>query len=142
MINLYEYHSKPNSLEQYENRVAIIPRLAYNYAIETKQRFEAGEPAIMKIPYNALWYALYVIKCRWPEAEPAIMKDPWFAYLYAENIIQGRWEAGETAIMKDSLGAYEYAVNIIKDRWREAEPTIMKDPGYWRWYKKHFQIQE
>ena len=76
MINLYKYHSNPETLEQYNNRTAIIPSLAYNYAIETKQRFPAGEPYIMKKPNWAFWYALEIIKGRWPEAEPSIMNHP------------------------------------------------------------------
>ena len=39
MLNLYKYHSKPNTLEQYKNRVAIIPELAYNHAKKNKTTF-------------------------------------------------------------------------------------------------------
>ena len=76
-MNIYEYISDPTTLDEYENRLTIVPELAYEYAIETKQRFEAGERAIMKDPYSAYSYAAYIMNSRWPEAEQAIMKNPY-----------------------------------------------------------------
>ena len=113
-MNLYEYHTNPEKLDQYENRSIIVPELAYKYVLETNQRFEAGERAIMKDPEYAYWYAQKVIKGRWPEAEPVIIKDPYWAYLYA--------------------------IYVIKGRWPEAEPVIMKRAYYWYLYKNNLEL--
>ena len=83
MLNVYKYHTKPNQLDEYENRVAIIPELAYYYARD-------------------------IIKGIWPEAEPYIMKDPHYAYYYALYRIEGRWEAAEPYIMKDEYWWNKY----------------------------------
>ena len=115
MINLYQYHKKPKMLDQYENRLTIVPELAYYHAKKTKQRFPAGETAIMKNPRSAYGYAINIINDRWQEAEPSIMKSP--------------------------INAHWYARDIIKGRWPEAEPYIMKDPYEWNNYKSQFGIQ-
>ena len=115
MITVYKYHSEPNLLEQYDNRTTIVPELAYYNAINTKNRFEAGERAIIKSPFYAYCYARDIIKGRWPEAEPTIIKKPNYAYMYTKYIIKGRWP--------------------------EAEPTIMKDEYWWNKYKEQFGIQ-
>ena len=134
-MNIYKYHSEPKTLEQYENRLTIVPELAYNHAIETNQRFEAGEPSIMNHPNWAFWYASDVIEGRWPEAESVIMNDPGYAYRYALDIIKGRWPEAEPSIMKSPTWAYLYAIKLIKCRWPEAEPYIMKDPHCWNNYQ-------
>ena len=85
-MNLYEYHSTPSLLDEYDNRITIIPELAYNYASETNQRFLAGERAVMKDPEWAYWYAIGIIKCRWEAAEPTIMKDSFYWTLYKKHI--------------------------------------------------------
>ena len=141
-MNLYNYHSNPNILDQYDNRVAIITELAFKYAEKTNQRFRFGEHAISKDPYYACYYAREIMKCRWPEAEPTIMKDSLYAYCYAKYVIKDRWLEAEPTIMKDPYFAYQYALYVIKSRWCEAEPYIMKKPYYWRCYKDHFGIRE
>ena len=141
MLNLYKYHTKPEKLDQYENRLTIVPELAYKYAVETNQRFEAGERAIMKDPYYAYLYALNIIEGRWREAEPYIMKDPDYAIQYARDIIKGRWPEAEPYIMNNPYYAYWYARDIIKGRWPEAEPYIMKTNFYWDNYKNRFGIR-
>ena len=70
------------------------------------------EPYIMKDPKWAYYYALNVIKDRWPEAEPYIMKDPAWAHAYALKVIKGRWPEAEPYIMKDPDWAYYYAREI------------------------------
>ena len=84
-MNLYKYHSEPNSLDECENRLTIVPELAYKYALETNQRFEAGEPAIIKNPRYAYSYAAYIMNSRWPEAELVIMKNPLYWNYYTNH---------------------------------------------------------
>ena len=44
----------------------------------------------------AYWYALYVIRARWPEAESVIMADPGWAALYQTIIIGVSGKKGTT----------------------------------------------
>jgi hypothetical protein len=124
-------------------------RLAYKFYEKTKQRSPELEPIIMKDPYIAYDYAVYVIQGRWKEAEPYIMKDPDRAYQYTLNIINGnikdgdvkiRWPEAEPYIMKNPDFAYDYAVYVIKGRWKEAEETIKKYPYHWDRYKQLFKL--
>ena len=68
-------------------------------------------------PDLACYYALYVIKGRWPEGEPAIAKDPRWAYFYARHVIKGRWPEAEEATAKS-----EY-----KDRYLQHFPDAKDD---------------
>ena len=141
MLNLYKYHTKPDKLNQYDNRNTIVPELAFDYANETYQCFEAGERAIMKSSFYAYLYAENIIEGRWEAGEPAIIKDPKYAYQYANYIIKGRWLEAEQVIMKDKWYAYLYARDIIKGRWEAGETAIMKDPCWWNIYKKQFGVK-
>ena len=49
----------------------------------------------------AYWYALHIIKGRWPEAEATIMTSSYWAYWYAYNVIKGRWPEAEAIILSD-----------------------------------------
>ena len=152
-MNLYKFHTKPESLPHYQdykkyhpNILTGIPKkpsvkqltlmkrnllLAYRYAFyDLRGRWPEAEPYIMKDPFYAFGYARNVIKGRWPEAEPYIMKDPEFALNYSVMVIKGRWPEAEPYIMKDPEQAFEYAVHILQNRWPEAEPYIMKNPHY------------
>ena len=55
-MNLYNFHTNPEQLEGYKNRLRV-PKLAYEYARDD-------------------------IKGRWPEAEDMIAKDPSWARYY------------------------------------------------------------
>ena len=101
MMNLYEYHTNPETLYGYKDRFKI-PLFAWEEAERTGN---------------------------WTEAEPYIMKDPYYAYMYARDIRKkGRWKEAEPYIMKDPSSAFLYARWVIGDRWTEAEPYIMKNP--------------
>ncbi len=112
-----------NKLSQYIPNIGIFIDKESPIYIET----------VKSIPSSAYWYAIDVIKGRWPEAEPTIMKDPEFAVNYADNVINGRWPEAEPWIMKSPKQSCYYARDVIKGRWPEAEPTIMQDPQ-WAFY--------
>lgn len=114
MINLYNYHSNPSTLNGYNDRMRLVPEEAYEYALKKQKRI--------------------------PELEPIIMKDLAFAYRYAKNIIKSRWPEAESLIMKNSAFAYGYAKYIIKGRWLEAEPYVMKNPYWGAFYKTEFDL--
>ena len=89
-------------------------------------------------PYDAYWYAIRVLKGRFPEGEPAIATDLYYAYLYARNVLKGRFPEGEAAIATDPDWAYHYAREVIDGRWLEAEATIATDPLSAEPYLKKF----
>jgi hypothetical protein len=164
-MDLYKYHSNPETLPGYEKRHLIVPELAYKtlklrkklssedkqlalraiakspnvayyYATDViKRRFPEGEVVISKHPYYAYNYAATVIKGRWPEGEAAISKDPEWACYYAENVIKGRFPEGEAAIAKSPNMAYYYATNVIEGRFPQGEAAIAMDPHFAKKYK-------
>ena len=76
-----------------EPRIANSDRWSLDYASIIKDRFPAGEKAILKSEYPQLMvdYAKEVIGGRWPEAEPIIMKNPEASseYLQLVSKLQG-----------------------------------------------------
>jgi len=104
------------------------PYSAMSYSRKSiRGRYYAAEQQIMKDPVCNAWYAIHVMKRRWPEAEP-YMVYPHQMYLYAKKVIKGRWIEAEPRIMNDPVAAYRYALDVIKGRWIEAEPAILRDP--------------
>ena len=84
-------------------------------------------------PQYACYYAINVIKGRWPEYEESIKNDPYYAYyayFYANEVIKGRWIEGEESIKKDPQYACDYANYVIKGRWIEGEGSIKNYPEY------------
>jgi len=91
-------------------------------------------------PVSAYFYAKRVLKREWPEAEPYIMKKPYAACTYAKDVMKREWPEAEPYIMKNSMYACLYATYVRKRRWPEAEPYIMESPGWWKIYKKMFNM--
>jgi hypothetical protein len=61
-----------------------IRYVRYTHSQKPFTRMLEAEQIVKQIPKLATWYAVHVIKSRWPEAEPAIMKDAelWKHYKY------------------------------------------------------------
>jgi hypothetical protein len=96
----------------------------------------------MKSPKAAYFYALNILKRRWPEAEPYIMKDPEAAVPYANILItQRKWPEAEPYIIKNPEWASLYAIYVLNHRWKEAEPIMKQNPIYWQNYKNRFNIK-
>ena len=58
MLNLYRYHTQPQTLAHYEEARTSVPEMAYQYASEVLNgRFPAGEAAIARDAKWAYWYA-------------------------------------------------------------------------------------
>jgi hypothetical protein len=79
-------------------------------------------------PYDAYWYAIRVLKGRFPEGEAAIATVPAPAYGYARDVIGGRFPEGEAAIATHPDYAYFYAEDVLKGRWPEGEAAIATVP--------------
>jgi len=67
---------------------------------------------------------------------------PYYAYWYAMEVIKGRWPEAENVIKSDPDSAYLYAKYIIKRRWKEAENVIKSDPDCYCLYAEHFNIKD
>ena len=89
MLNLYQYHTQPQTLAHYEEARTSVPEIAYEYA-------------------------RWVLNGRFPGGEPAIAQDAQWAYEYAQDVLKGRFPAGEAAIAQDAQWAYEYAQDVLK----------------------------
>jgi hypothetical protein len=107
-MNIYQFHSNPESLDLYEERFTRVPNFALTHAEHLGGRFPEGEAAIAKNAQTAFLYARDVIKERFPEGEAAIAKDARYAYTYAMQVIDGRFPAGEEEIAKDEEYAFYY----------------------------------
>jgi len=139
-MNLYNLHTNPEQLHGFDIAPYKLPKLAYELAKKNPELRPKLEPAIMKDPRYAYWYARDILKRPWPEAEPYIMKDPEYACYYARDVLKRRWPEAEPYIMKDPMQAYWYADIVLNDRWPEAEPYIMKDKHIWVQYKRVFDL--
>jgi lambda repressor-like predicted transcriptional regulator len=139
-MNIYKFHTNPESLDFYKEVLTQVPRFAYEHAKSLGRRFPEGEAAISKDAEYAYKYAKYVIEGRWPEGEATITKDVEAAYLYARDAIEGRFPEGETEISKDAEYAYKYARDVVKGRWPAGEATIAN--SLWKQdYEKIFKVK-
>jgi hypothetical protein len=139
-MNIYQFHTNPESLDFYEERLTRVPKLAYEHAKSLDRRFPEGEAAIAKSATYAYWYALLSIKEKFPAGEAAIAKDAWYAYLYARYVIKGRFPEGEAAIAKDTEYACLYARYVIKGRFPEGEAAIANSE-YKNEYEREFNVK-
>ena len=105
------------------------PEWACFYAMNVlKGRFPEAEPYIAQDSKLAYDYALYVLRHSWSEAEPAIVKDPYLAYCYARDVLRRPWPEAEQYIIQSPRYACFYAQDVLRRPWPEAEPAIAKDP--------------
>lgn len=151
MINLYDLHSLPNTLDKYEMYGKTLSRLQYARnlgrfgSVDVKKEYSKYDWSpihhILKtcVRYS-YWYSNEVIKSRWLDAEPHLKTNHGYAYYYAKNVIKGRFIAAEPFIVCDSFYAYVYARDVIKHRWVEAEPHIQQNVVYWKQYCEKFEL--
>ena len=105
MIDLSKYHLKQKyrkvlehlsdddkiriAIENYD--IAEIKDIVIYYDLQDNPLLRTlGLEKYGKDPRWAYWYALEVIKGRWPEAEEYIKKDPEIASYYAEHVMKDR----------------------------------------------------
>ena len=106
-MNLYNFHSNPEELNGYEEKVFIVPSLAYEFLRKMQRQGKIID--------------------RDDEIENTLSKHPRFAYLYARNFLHSRFKEGEPAILTSPEWATEYCLSVIKGPWKEAEKTIARD---------------
>jgi hypothetical protein len=139
-MNIYKFHTNPESLDHYEERLTRVPKLAYEHAKKLGRRFPEGEAVIAKDAKWSYWYAREIIKGRFPEGEAAIAKHAGASFEYA-YYLKKRFPMGESEIAKDAYYAYHYAVDVIKKRFPDGEETIAKHGMYRYDYNKRFKVK-
>lgn len=104
--------------------------------IEVLYLMAAPESMRAKDPELGYYYALKIVKGKFPEAEPVIAKSTRFGYLYAEKVLKKPWPEAEAAIAKDATYAYNYAKSLLVAPFPAGEAAIAQEPqsAYWYWF--------
>jgi hypothetical protein len=125
-MNLYKYHSRPETLDLHDQAFEQVPRLAWEKYWSDATELRKREKIWARNPKIAYLYAS-VVKEPFPAGEAIIAQDPWYAYWYASFVLHKPWPAGEVGIIKDALCAYHYARSVLKlpeteaDKWAEEQ---------------------
>ena len=129
-MDLYNYHSKTETLDRYAERDQIVPERVYEIAKSGKKLTQTQEDTLAKSSKYAYLYAYDVLEKPFLVGEAAIAKDADYAYYYARDMLKKRFPAGEAAIAKDAYYAYCYALDVLKKPWPKGETAIAKDTRY------------
>ena len=129
-IDLYKFHSNPETLHGHDRADEIVPERIYNIAKSRKKLTDKQEDVLAKNSEYAYRYAQYILKKPWSKGEDVIAKDAEYAYYYAHDVLKMPWPKGEATIAKDSQYAYYYALNVLKKPWPKGEDSIAKDTEY------------
>ena len=113
-MNLYNLHSKPESLDFYDTISETNPDFFWKKYRNNREELKKREKYIAKSPNNAFYYARDVLKGPFPAGEEVIAKNIDFAYYYVRDILKGPFPAGEEAISKDADSAFQYAKHALK----------------------------
>ena len=135
-MDLYKFHTNPETLHGHNIAYETVPELVYNIAKSGKKLTDKQEDAIAKDPKYAYRYAYYVLDKPFPNGEDAISKDPVYAHKYACDVLKKPFPRGEDAITKDSYYAYKYAISVLKKPWPKGEDAISKDSFYSYYYAR------
>ena len=102
-MNLYEFHSKPEELNGYEERVYHVPVLALSALFQFSNRKDKDklEWCISKDAKASFRYTS-VTGERFKIGEDAIASDPYYSFYYARNVLKGSFPAGEEAMKHTS----------------------------------------
>ena len=123
-MDLYKYHSKPETLDRYAERDQIVPKRIYDIAMSGQKLTQRQEDTLAKSPKYAFHYARNVLEKPFPAGEAAIAKDAYYAYYYAHEMLKKPFPAGEAAIAKSANYAYLYALHVFKKPWPAGEAAI------------------
>ena len=89
-MDLYKFHSNPETLHGYDRADEIVPERIYNIAKSGKKLTDKQEDVIAKNPLYAYRYALNILKKPFPKGEDAIAiaKNPYYAHYYAHYVLK------------------------------------------------------
>jgi len=161
-MNLYKFHTNPESLKHYDVAHEHVPQLKWEqlvgqslHLIDTDTEYEYDTDAKDDIDlaevkkYEHLWakdtktayyYAHSILNAEFPAGEKAIAKDGYYAYMYARDVLKAAFPAGEKAISTDVHYASMYAMKVLKKRFPAGEKVIAQHLSYRRKYEKVFNI--
>ena len=131
MLNLYQYHTQPQTLAHYEEARTSVPEIAWDFI-----------PNREKPKYEHLWaqdarlahdYSGFVLKGRFPAGEPAIAQDATYACSYA-RLLRAPWSEfnpklapqAEASIATNANQSYFYAEFVLERPWPPGERAISK----------------
>ena len=135
-MNLYEFHSKPEELNGYEDRICYVPKLAFEALEENPNRPDKDklENAITKNAKQSYMYSCYTLKGPFPKGEDAIAKDTKYSTWYAKYVLKGPFPKGEDTIAKDAWLSYEYAKEVLNGPFPKGEETL-RNSRLWSGYQ-------
>jgi len=143
-INLYDYHSRPEELADYDRRYDVT---LYHFWRENLESFsgekiedyiDLGLTHITNDASLSIRFAQHFNKA-FPEGEEAIAKDAGYAYSYATQVIKERFKAGEDAIATAPRLAWRYATDIIKGRFFKGEKAISSNSYFMKEYLTYLE---
>ena len=96
-MNLYNFHSKPASLDHYGAITETNPDIFWEKHENNPGELKKREAAISKSTKYSYLYALDVLEGPFPAGEAEIAVDTLYAYWYATNVLNGPFPKGEEA---------------------------------------------
>ena len=135
MLNIYKYHTHPESLPLYEKAMECIPDIFWEKYKNNPKELKKREGAIAQSAEYSYWYAADVLKERFEAGEEIIATNAQYSYWYALDVLKNRFEAGEEIIATDAWCSYRYAADVLKERFEAGEESILNG-GYKQDYLK------
>ena len=102
MLNIYKYHTNPETLPLYEKAMECIPDIFWEKYENNPEELKKREGAIAKSAQYSYLYAVKVLKTIFEAGEKAIATDAYYSYWYASDVLNGRFKIGEKAIATDA----------------------------------------
>ena len=87
-MNLYDLHSKPESLDHFEKATETNPDFFWEKYKKNKEELKKREKYIAKSAIHTYQYARDILKGPFPAGEEAIAKNAGFAKLYAKRVLK------------------------------------------------------
>ena len=123
-MNLYNFHSKPESLDNYAQVYDGNPDFFWQKYKDNPEELKKREKYIARDPEYALKYAEKILKGPFPASEAEIAKVAAYSYYYARDVLDGPFPAGEDTLAKDGYYAFVYARDVLKDTFRHNNEFI------------------
>ena len=115
MLNIYKYHTHPETLPLYEKAMECVPDCFWEEYQNNPEELKKREGAIaMSAKYSYL-YALDVLKSRFEAGENIIATNYIYSFLYSRDVVKGRFEAGEE--------------KILNSEWKQKYLDLLKEKG-------------
>lgn len=123
-MNLFNYHTDPESLKHYEAAHEKIPRFAWEKYAGDASQIRAREHLWAREADKSVMYAMHFLGERFKKGEPAILKDSFWARVYASEVIKGPWPEAEDIIATSAYDSFVYAQQVLKARFKKGEDAI------------------